>query len=163
VTKRVAVCGLLTALALVCGYIEFLIPLPLGIPGVKLGLANLVVLLSLYTLGPKFAAGISLIRIVLSALLFGSLFGMLYSLAGGILSFLVMWLTYRRDAFSAVGVSMLGGICHNVGQLLVAFCVLGVAGVAYYLIPLLLAGAGTGFLIGVVTKMVLPRMKNVVK
>ncbi len=162
-TKRVAVCGLLVALALVCGYIEFVLPLPIGIPGMKPGLANLVILTALYLLGPKTAAGISLIRIVLSTLLFGSLYGMLYSLAGGVLSLLLMAVCYRYPVFSPIGVSMLGGIAHNIGQLLVAFAFLGVAGVVSYLVPLILAGAVTGFLVGTITRLLLPQARKLMK
>ncbi len=159
-TKRVALGGMLVALAFVFGYIEFLLPLPFGIPGMKLGLANLVVLLCLYTMGAPLTAVVSLIRILLAGFTFGSVSGMLYSLAGGTLSFLIMWLCYRREHFSPIGVSMLGGILHNLGQLLVAFVMLGASGVIYYLPPLLITGAVTGFLIGTVTKLLLPQMQK---
>lgn len=158
-SKRVALSGILVALAFVFGYIEFLLPLPIGIPGMKLGLANLIVLLCLYTLGAPMAAVVSLVRILLAGFTFGSVSGMLYSLAGGVLSFLVMWLCSRCKQFTPIGVSMLGGIMHNVGQLLVAFLLLGVSGVIYYLLPLLIAGAVTGFLIGAVGKLILPHME----
>ncbi len=149
----------MVALAFVFGYIEFLLPLPFGIPGMKLGLANLVVLLCLYVSGAPLAAVVSLIRILLAGFTFGSVSGMLYSLAGGALSFLIMWLCYRGRHFSPIGVSMLGGVLHNVGQLLVAFVLLGVSGVLYYAIPLFITGAVAGFLIGVVAKLILPRME----
>lgn len=158
-TKRVALSGMMVALAFVFSYIEFLLPLPFGIPGMKLGLANLVVLLCLYTLGAPMAAVVSLIRILLAGFTFGSISGMLYSLAGGVLSFLIMWLCYRRKQFSPIGVSMLGGVLHNIGQLLVAFALLGVSGVIYYLLPLLITGAVTGFLVGTAAKLILPHME----
>jgi heptaprenyl diphosphate synthase len=160
VAKTVAVFGVFTALCFVCGYIEFLLPLPFLVPGMKLGLANLVVLSALYTLGARTAAGVSLVRIVLSALTFGSLYGMLYSLAGAVLSFLVMLCLYRLPCFGTVGVSVAGGICHNIGQLLVAFAFLGVGGVLTYAPVLLLSGAVTGFLIGIAVQPVLPRIKK---
>lgn len=160
VAKTVAVFGVFTALCFVCGYIEFLLPLPFLVPGMKLGLANLVVLSALYTLGARTAAGVSLVRIVLSALTFGSLYGMLYSLAGAVLSFLVMLCLYRLPCFGTVGVSIAGGICHNIGQLLVAFAFLGVGGVLTYAPVLLLSGAVTGFLIGIAVQPVLPRIKK---
>ncbi len=160
-SKRVALSGTLVALAFVFSYIEFLLPLPIGIPGMKLGLANLVILLGLYTLSPSLTAVVSLVRIVLAGFIFGSFYGMLYSLAGGALSFLVMCLFYRNKAFTPVGVSMLGGVMHNVGQLLVAFALLGVSGVLYYVLPLLIAGAITGFVIGVTTRSLLPIMEKV--
>lgn len=158
-SKRVALGGVMVALAFVFGYIEFLLPLPIGIPGMKLGLANLVVLLCLYVLGVPLASVISLIRVLLAAFTFGSISGMLYSLAGATLSFLVMWPCSRSRHFSPIGVSMLGGIMHNIGQLVVAFLMLGVSGVLYYLVPLLLAGAVTGFVIGTVTQLLIPRME----
>lgn len=160
VAKTVAVFGVFTALCFVCGYIEFLLPLPFLVPGMKLGLANLVVLSALYTLGARTAASVSLVRIVLSALTFGSLYGMLYSLAGAVLSFLVMLCLYRLPCFGTVGVSIAGGICHNIGQLLVAFAFLGVGGVLTYAPVLLLSGAVTGFLIGIAVQPVLPRIKK---
>lgn len=160
VAKTVAVFGVFTALCFVCGYIEFLLPLPFLVPGMKLGLANLVVLSALYTLGARTAASVSLVRIVLSALTFGSLYGMLYSLAGAVLSFLVMLCLYRLPCFGTVGVSVAGGICHNIGQLLVAFAFLGVGGVLTYAPVLLLSGAVTGFLIGIAVQPVLPRIKK---
>ncbi len=160
VAKTVAVFGVFAALCFVCGYIEFLLPLPFLVPGMKLGLANLVVLSALYTLGPRTAAGVSLVRIVLSALTFGSLYGMLYSLAGAVLSFLVMLCLYRLPCFGTVGVSVAGGICHNIGQLLVAFAFLGVGGVLTYAPVLLLSGAVTGFLIGIAVQPVLPRIQK---
>lgn len=160
VAKTVAVFGVFTALCFVCGYIEFLLPLPFLVPGMKLGLANLVVLSALYTLGARTAAGVSLVRIVLSALTFGSLYGMLYSLAGAVLSFLVMLCLYRLPCFGTVGVSVAGGICHNIGQLLVAFAFLGVGGVLTYAPVLLLSGAVTGFLIGIAVQPVLPRIQK---
>lgn len=160
VAKTVAVFGVFTALCFVCGYIEFLLPLPFLVPGMKLGLANLVVLSALYTLGARTAAGVSLVRIVLSALTFGSLYGMLYSLAGAVLSFLVMLCLYRLPCFGTVGVSVAGGICHNIGQLLVAFAFLGVGGVLTYAPVLLLSGAVTGFLVGIAVQPVLPRIKK---
>lgn len=159
--KRLAAFGLLVALAFVFSYIEFLLPLPFGVPGMKLGLCNLVVVTAMYTMGPGAAAAISLVRILLNGFTFGTPFGMLYSLAGGILSWLIMLLCYRNRHFSTVGVSMLGGILHNIGQLLVAFALLGVAGLLYYAPILLLSGAAAGFLVGMIAAAALPRLKKV--
>ena len=116
-SARIAACGMLTALALIFSYIEFLVPLPIAIPGIKLGLANIVVLVCLYTLGERYAFLINCTRIVLAALLFGSVFSALYALAGGLVSFAVMALLKRADAFSVCGVSMAGGVFHNLAQL----------------------------------------------
>ncbi len=159
-SKRIALGGMLVALAFVFSYIEMLVPLPFGIPGMKLGLANLVVLLCLYSMGAPLAVTVSLVRVLLATFIFGSVSGMLYSLAGAVLSFIGMCLCYRHQHFSPIGVSVLGGVLHNIGQLLVAFALLGMGGVLYYVLPLLCAGAVTGCVIGVVTKILLPHVKQ---
>lgn len=146
--RRVALYGMLTALAFILSYVESLVPVTVGIPGVKLGLANLVVLIALYTLDLKGAFVISVIRIVLSGLTFGGLFSMLYSLAGGLLSFAVMAILSRKKLFGTVGVSVCGGVAHNIGQLLVAMAVLETESVWYYFPVLLISGSVAGVLIG---------------
>ena len=146
--RRVALYGMLTALAFILSYVESLVPVTLGIPGVKLGLANLVVVIALYTLDLKGAFIISVVRIVLSGLTFGGLFSMLYSLAGGLLSFAVMAILSRKKVFGTVGVSVCGGVAHNIGQLLVAMAVLETESVWYYFPVLLISGSVAGVLIG---------------
>ena len=146
--RRVALYGMLTALAFILSYVESLVPVTLGIPGVKLGLANLVVVIALYTLDLKGAFVISAVRIVLSGLTFGGLFSMLYSLAGGLLSFAVMAILSRKKVFGTVGVSVCGGVAHNIGQLLVAMAVLETESVWYYFPVLLISGSVAGVLIG---------------
>ena len=146
--RRVALYGMLTALAFILSYVESLVPVILGIPGVKLGLANLVVVIALYTLDLKGAFVISVVRIVLSGLTFGGLFSMLYSLAGGLLSFAVMAILSRKKLFGTVGVSVCGGVAHNIGQLLVAMAVLEAESVWYYFPVLLISGSVAGVLIG---------------
>lgn len=160
-TRRLALLGLLTALALIAGYVELLIPIPIGIPGVKLGLANLVVVWALYALGARDALTVNIIRIILSAFMFSSLSMLLYSLAGATLSFLCMYLAKRSGAFDIYGVSVIGGITHNVGQLLVAMLVLESVNLLYYGPVLLIAGLVTGLLIGVVTAEVNKRVPHV--
>lgn len=146
--RRVALYGMLTALAFILSYVESLVPVTVGIPGVKLGLANLVVVIALYTLDLKGAFVISAVRIVLSGLTFGGLFSMLYSLAGGLLSFAVMAILSRKKLFGTVGVSVCGGVAHNIGQLLVAMAVLETESVWYYFPVLLISGSVAGVLIG---------------
>lgn len=146
--RRVALYGMLTALAFILSYVESLVPVTVGIPGVKLGLANLVVVIALYTLDLKGAFVISAVRIVLSGLTFGGLFSMLYSLAGGLLSFAVMAILSRKKVFGTVGVSVCGGVAHNIGQLLVAMAVLETESVWYYFPVLLISGSVAGVLIG---------------
>ena len=118
--KKTAYLGVYLALALICSYVESLIPFYFGIPGVKLGLTNIVVVLMLYCVGTKEALAVSALRIVLSGFLFGNMFSILYSLAGGLLSFLVMYLLKKTKWFGVLPVSVSGGIFHNVGQLVVA-------------------------------------------
>ena len=146
--RRVALYGMLTALAFVLSYVESLVPVTVGIPGVKLGLANLVVVIALYTLDLKGAFVISVVRIVLSGLTFGGLFSMLYSLAGGLFSFAVMAILSWKKLFGTVGVSVCGGVAHNIGQLLVAMAVLETESVWYYFPVLLISGSVAGVLIG---------------
>ena len=155
---RVAVFGVFTALALIFSYVELLIPINFGIPGAKLGLANLVIIIVLYKSDWKEALLLSVVRIVLAGFLFGNLFGILYSLAGGILSLAVMVLLKRSGAFSIIGVSMAGGVSHNVGQLIMAMLVVETYAVGYYLPVLLIAGLITGTLIGIAGREMLKRL-----
>lgn len=152
--------GLLTALGLIIGYIEFLIPIPLGIPGVKPGFANIVIVWALYSLGPWEALMINGMRIFLSGFLFGNFSMILYSLAGAAVSFLCMCLAKKSGLFSMTGVSMIGGVMHNMGQLLVAMAVLETVSLVYYGPVLLAAGVITGLLIGIVTGEVKKRIPN---
>lgn len=159
--RKVAIFGVFTALALIFSYVELLIPINFGIPGAKLGLANLMTVLVLYKMGIKEALALSVTRIILSGFMFGNLFGILYSLSGGLLSFLVMVLLKKSDRFSVAGVSIGGGTAHNIGQLLVAMVVVQTYQVGYYLSVLLVAGEVTGLLIGLVAKEVLKRIQGI--
>ena len=123
-TKRIAAIGLLIALAMILSYVETLFPVFFAVPGMKLGLTNLVIIVALYTLKPMDAFLVNIVRIVLVAFTFGNMFSMIYSLAGGMLSFLVMYLLKRSDRFGAVGISAAGGVAHNLGQIIVAIFVL---------------------------------------
>ncbi len=156
--RKTAYMGLFLALALICSYIETLIPLPVGIPGVKLGLANLVTVLLLYSIGAKEAFWISVLRILLSGFLFGNAFGILYSLSGALFSFLVMLLVKKTGRLGCVSVSTAGGIFHNIGQLGMAVLVAGNAAVLYYFPVLLAAGALTGFVIGILAQEIIIRI-----
>ncbi len=153
--KKTAHMGLFLASALILSYIESLIPFYFGIPGVKLGLANLAVLFALYRYGWREALLLNLMRILLAGFLFGNLFTIIYSLAGAITSFSVMFLLKQPDSFSILGVSIAGGVSHNIGQILVAYFVTKTAGVAFYLPVLLIAGIITGLLIGLAAREVL--------
>lgn len=157
--RKTALYGLLVALACVFSYIESLIPV-IGIPGVKLGLANLVVLTALMLLRPRDALAISCLRILLVGVSFGSPASMLYSLAGGLVSLGVMVLCRRSEKFSLLGISIAGGVSHNLAQLAVAAAVLRTPQIAWYLPILLLSGLLTGALIGVVTRLCLPKLSK---
>ncbi|MBE5995986.1 MAG: Gx transporter family protein [Lachnospiraceae bacterium] len=147
--KIVAYCGMLTALAMIFSYVESLIPISFGVPGIKLGLANLIVLSALWYLKPGEVLMISTARILLLGFLFGSGMSILYSLAGGLLSFVVMVSLKRTGGFSETGISTAGAVSHNIGQILVAAAVLRSAKLFYYLPVLILSGVITGILIGI--------------
>ncbi|MGN1141839.1 MAG: Gx transporter family protein [Oliverpabstia sp.] len=155
-SRKVAYSAILAALAMIFSYVETLIPVNFGIPGIKLGLANLVVVVGLYFLPPGQVLMISLTRILLIGFLFGNGMSILYSLAGGILSFIVMLLLKKIKGFSIIGVSVAGGVAHNVGQILVAACVVENLKLFYYFPALLVSGTITGILIGIVSNRVLP-------
>ena len=151
---KVAYLGVFLALALICSYVESLIPFYFGIPGVKLGLTNIVVVLMLYCVGTKEAFAISMLRIVLAGFLFGNLFSILYSLAGGMFSFLVMYLLKRTGKLGVLPVSVAGGMSHNIGQLAVGANI----NIFYYLPVLFVAGIVTGLLIGVAAQEIILRI-----
>lgn len=161
--KKTAFYGMFLALALVAGYIEQLIPINLGIPGVKLGLANIVTMLLLYIVGVWAAGAVSALRIVLAGFLFGSGFAMVYSAAGAFLSILAMALLKKTRRFSSVGVSVAGGVFHNIGQILVAIFVLETQALAYYLPVLILSGLVAGILIGILSGILIRRLSPVLR
>lgn len=148
-TRRLAFGAMFTALALIFSYVEFLIPLPVPVPGIKLGLANLVIIIAIYRMGFKYAFTINCVRIIASGLLFSGVFGMIYSFAGGLLSLTVMYILYRTGRFSIVGVSMAGGVLHNLGQLLTACLIVSNIRLMSYFAVLLFSGLTSGILIGI--------------
>ncbi len=160
---QVAFYGIFVALAFIFSFVEVLVPISLGIPGIKLGLANIVVLTALYAMGPRDAFFISCVRIVLVGFTFGNMASLLYSMAGGLLSWLIMCLFKKIKGFSMIGVSLAGGISHNIGQISVAALMLKTTSVVYYLPVLLIAGTVTGIMIGILGGMLLKvqlRLKN---
>lgn len=158
--RRVALDGILVALAMIFSYMETFIPFNFGVPGIKLGLANLVVLLGLTFLPAVDVLLISLVRIFLSSLLFGNVMSLWYSLAGGLLSFAAMYLLSRKDDVSLIGMSMTGGVLHNVGQVITAAIVVRTLQLAGYLPVLLVAGLVTGAIIGTLAKLLMPRVQK---
>ncbi len=159
-TRKLTISALMVALAMIFSYIEALIPFNFGIPGVKLGLANLVVVVVLYLFGPGLAFTVSAVRIVLVSFTFGSLASLAYSLAGGILSFIVMVLFKKIRGLSVVGVSVTGGVSHNIGQILVAAAVVENLNLFLYIPVLVIAGVITGFIIGIAANLVIPPVKK---
>lgn len=149
--RRVTTAGVFVALALIFGYVESLIPFNFGVPGIKLGLANVVVVTALYMMKLPDTIIISVIRILVSGLLFGNVMSLAYSLAGGILSLAVMILIKWTDKFSVTGVSIAGGVFHNVGQILMAMIITEIPVIAYYLPVLMGVGILTGLLIGIIS------------
>lgn len=161
--NKAAYLGLLLAFALILSYIEVLLPLQTGIPGVKLGLANLAVLLCLYLFTVKEAMLLSVVKAVLTGLLFGNLYMIIYSLAGAVLSCLVMAVMIRLGKWHVPVVSAMGGVMHNVGQLIIAYLTIETYGILYYVPILLIAGLITGLLIGMIVSLALPYVKKVIE
>lgn len=155
---KIAEWGCLLALAMAVSYIEALLPIHLGIPGAKLGLANCVIVLCLYGYGKATATIINLTRVVLCSLLFGNLYSMQYALAGAIFSLIIMILCSGIKVFGMVGISILGGVSHNLGQLTVAMIVTGVPVILYYIPFLIVIGALTGWINGGLASLIYKRV-----
>ncbi|MCI8448242.1 MAG: Gx transporter family protein [Eubacterium sp.] len=158
--RRTAYLGLYLALALVCSYIESLIPISFGIPGIKLGLANVVVILVLYDLGAAWAAAVSVLRILLAGFMFGNMFSIIYSLSGGLLSLGCMLLLKKTGKFKIISVSAAGGVTHNLGQIIAAALVVENINLFYYYPVLLTAGVITGVLIGTAAQEIVLRLPH---
>lgn len=156
-TKRLVLFAMLTAVAMILSYVESLLP-SVGIPGVKMGLANIAVIFALFRFGWKEAAALSLVRVVLVSLLFGSVGAMLYSLAGAVLSLAVMALLRRIDRFSTVGISVAGGVAHNAGQILMAMLILQTKQLLGYLPVLAVSGIAGGVLTGLAAALLIRRI-----
>lgn len=158
--RACALLGMLLALALLCSYVESLIPLNFGVPGIKLGLTNIVVILTMYLVGLKEAFLVSVSRIVLVGFLFGNPFTIVYSLAGGMLSFLVMVFLKNVLKLNIISISAAGGVFHNLGQLIVAALVVWNMNLLYYMSILFFAGLLTGVLIGIVSREIVMRLSG---
>ena len=157
-TSKLTIAALMAALALIFSYIEVLIPFNFGIPGIKLGIANLVIIVALYYLGTRYALLINVIRILIGGLLFSGVFGMLYSMAGALLSMLVMVLVKKCGLFSVTGVSMAGVVAHNLGQLLVAAFLVSNLKIFVYFPVLVISGVVSGAVIGILAYLVLKKL-----
>ena len=156
--RRVGLTGMMASLALIFSYVEVLFPFNAGIPGVKLGLANLVPLIILYRLDARYAFAANLIRVILAGLLFSGLFAALYSLAGSLASFLVMYLLKKTRLFSVIGVSTAGGVFHNLGQLTVAMLAVSGPQLIHYMPVLIISGMIAGIIVGIGAAILLDRI-----
>lgn len=158
--KKLANMAMLVALAMIFSYVESLIPINFGVPGMKLGVANLVTVTGLYFLEIPEVLAVSVLRVLLTGFLFGNGMSIIYSLAGAVVSLLAMVLVKKMDGIFIVGVSITGGVFHNIGQILVAMAVVENLKLIYYLPVLLVAGTVTGFVIGIVAGKILPIVKK---
>lgn len=161
--RRIALYGILIALAMVMSFVESLIPVPIPVPGVKLGLANLVTVTGLYLVGIPGTVCITLLRVVLVGLSFGNPYSMIYGLSGSFISLFVMSLAKKYHWFSTVGISILGGVFHNLGQITFAAMVVQTAGVYFYLPALLAAGCIAGTFIGILGGIMTERLTKFTK
>lgn len=159
-TRRIAQIGVLVSLAMVLSYLESLFPVFLAVPGIRIGLANIAIVFALYHLGFRAALGISVVRVVLSALLFGSVISMSYSLCGALISLAMMAILKRSGLFGTVAVSVVGGVSHNLGQIAVACLILQTEAIAYYIPVLILSGVVSGVVIGIVSAVVIARLEG---
>lgn len=159
-TKQLVTLSVLIAVAMILSYIESMIPAFVAVPGVKMGLSNIATVFALYALGWPFAICVSVVRVLLSALLFGNVVSLIYSLSGAALALLVMILLKKFDLFSSVGISVAGGVCHNIGQVIAACIVMETSAIAVYIIPLLLSGTISGVVIGLIAGNLVERVKK---
>ena len=159
-TKRVAFLGMCIALSMILSYFESLIPPLVAVPGIKVGLPNLVMVFMLYKIGWKETAIVSILRVILVGILFGTPLSMIYSLAGATLSLIGMILLKKTNLFAPVTVSVVGGILHNVGQIVTACIVMSTSQIAYYLPVLLISGTVAGIIIGYVAALILKRLEK---
>lgn len=159
-TKKMTTLALLVAVAMILSYIESLIPPLAAIPGVKIGLSNIATLFALYVLGWQSAVCVSLVRVCLSALLFGNFVGFVYSLSGAVFALVVMIFLVRIRLFSTIGVSVAGGVMHNAGQVLAAALVMRSGEIVYYLAPLAVSGTLAGVAVGIAGGLLAARLKR---
>ncbi len=161
--RKVALYGILIALSMVMSFIESLLPIPFPVPGVKIGLANLVTIVGLYLVGVPGTVCVTVLRVVLVGLSFGNPYSMIYGLSGSFLSLFVMGIAKKYQLFSQIGISILGGIFHNIGQMIFAAIIVQTAGVFVYLPTLLTAGCIAGAVIGSLGGIMTERLTNFTK
>ena len=161
-TKRIVTYGILIAVALVLSYVESLIPAFIAVPGMKVGLTNLVVIVAMYLMDTKSALIINLIRVLLVGVLFGNGLSLWYSLAGAVLSWVIMAILKKTGRFNVITVSIAGGVFHNIGQILVAMLIFNTSDVAYYLLILWFTGIAAGAVIGIIGGLLCKRLKKII-
>ena len=159
-TKKTAQLGVYIALAMILSYVESLIPFSFGVPGIKLGLTNVVTVIMMYTYGIPGALGVAVLRAVLSGFMFGNAFSIIYSVAGCVLSFIFMYILKKTTHCAIISVSAAGGVMQHVGQLIVAANVVKTYSVIYYAPVLIIAGVFTGIIIGIVSDEIVKRIGN---
>lgn len=159
-TKQLVTLSALIAVAMILSYVESMIPAFVAVPGVKIGLSNIATVFALYALGWPYAICVSVVRVFLSSLLFGNFVSLIYSLSGAALALISMILLKKLDKFSSIGVSVVGGVCHNIGQVLAACIVMGTAAIAVYIVPLLVSGTVAGVVIGIIAGNLVERVKK---
>ncbi len=162
-TKKLTTLSLLIAVAMILSYVESLIPAFVAVPGVKVGLSNIATVFALYTIGASGAVAVSVIRVFLSSLLFGNFAMMIYSLAGAALALSFMIILKIANIFSEVGVSVAGGVMHNAGQVIAAAFMMENAGIASYLVPLVISGTVAGVAIGLISALLIKRIGRYMK
>lgn len=162
-TKKLTTLSILVSVAMILSYVESLVPPLVAVPGVKLGLSNIATVFALYTLGAPAAVTVSLLRVMLSSFLFGNFVSLIYSLSGAILALSFMVLLRRTAAFSSVGVSVVGGVAHNAGQIIAACIVMENAAISLYLPPLILSGTVAGVAIGAAAGVLVKKTEKYLK
>ena len=162
-TRKLTTLSLLIAVAMILSYIESLVPAFVAVPGIKVGLSNIATVFALYTLGAPSAVAVSAVRVFLSSLLFGNFEMMIYSLGGAAMALTFMILLKRINRFSEVGVSVVGGVAHNAGQIITASFMLKNAGIVSYLAPLVISGTVAGVVVGIISALLVVRIGNLLK
>lgn len=160
-TYTIALYGMFTALALMLSFVEYQLPLMAAYPGMKIGLANIVIVSALYMLGIKAAVIINLLRVMMAFLLFGNAMSLMYSLAGAVISLLVMILLKKTCKLAILTISVAGAISHNIGQILVALLVTGISQILWYFIVLWLTAIGSGIVIGFLGMIIVKRFNSI--
>ena len=162
-TRKMTLLSAIIAVAMILSYIESLIPAFVAIPGVKMGLSNIATVFSLYTLGWPYAICVSIVRVLLSTLLFGNAAALIYSLFGAAFALTSMILLHRTKIFSSIGVSVVGALAHNAGQILAVCLVMNNSALAYYIFPLIISGTVAGIVIGLAAGSLTERLKKHIK